>query len=61
VSQAVESNFRRIFCGINTAMIRGHWRRAAPGWTDQRVGWINPFWKGPDMTAVAERGYRLKP
>jgi hypothetical protein len=46
---------------INTAMIRGHWRRAAPGWTDQRVGWINPFWKGPDMTAVAERAYRLKP
>ena len=32
-------------------MVRGHWRRAAPGWKDQRVRWIGPYWKGPDIAA----------
>jgi hypothetical protein len=36
-------------------MIRGHWRHAGPGRTDQRVPWSNPYWEGPDMPAVVER------
>jgi hypothetical protein len=42
-------------------MVRGHWRRAPPRWADQRVRWIKPYWKGPDMAAIIERTYRLKP
>jgi hypothetical protein len=42
-------------------MVRGHWRRAAPSWTDQRLRWIQPYWKGPDLAAVIERTYKLKP
>jgi hypothetical protein len=40
--------------------VRGHWRRAQKVWTDQRLRWIEPYWKGPDMAAVIERTYRLK-
>jgi hypothetical protein len=49
---------------LHRFMVRGHGRRAAPGWTDQRVPWVNPYWRGPDMAAVlerVERAYRLKP
>lgn len=42
-------------------LVRGHWRRAAPGWSDQRLRWIEPYWKGPDLGMVIERAYRLKP
>ncbi len=42
-------------------MVRGHWRRAAKTWADQRLRWIEPYWKGPDMAAVIEQAYRLKP
>jgi hypothetical protein len=42
-------------------MVRGHWRRANPGWADQRVRWIQPYWKGPDLAAVIERTYKLTP
>ena len=42
-------------------MVRGHWRRAAPDWADQRMRWIQPYWKGPDMAAIIERTYKLKP
>lgn len=42
-------------------MVRGHFRRAQKGWTDQRPRWIAPYWKGPDMAAIIERTYRLKP
>ena len=42
-------------------MVRGHWRRAAPGWRDQRVRWIAPHWKGPDVGTIIERTYKLKP
>ena len=42
-------------------MVRGHWRRAAAGWADQRLRWIQPYWKGPDMATVIERTYKLKP
>lgn len=42
-------------------MVRGHWRRANPNWSDQRLRWIEPYWKGPDMGTVIEREYRLKP
>jgi hypothetical protein len=61
MTESKSNAFDVISADINTAMRRGHWRRAAPGWTDQRVGWSNPFWKGPDMTAVTERAYHLKP
>ena len=45
-------------------MERGHWRRrsrAARDWADQRLRWIQPYWKGPDMAAIIERTYKLKP
>jgi hypothetical protein len=42
-------------------MVRGHWRRPAKNWRDQRLRWIEPYWKGPDMAAVIEKAYRLKP
>ncbi|HTP26581.1 MAG TPA: hypothetical protein VMK12_13130, partial [Anaeromyxobacteraceae bacterium] len=42
-------------------MVRGHWRRAAANWTDRRMRWIAPYWKGPDMAAIVERTYKLKP
>ena len=41
-------------------MVRGHWRRAAAGWADQRMRWVQPYWKGPDLAAVIERTYKLK-
>ncbi|MBM4321625.1 MAG: hypothetical protein FJ125_17200, partial [Deltaproteobacteria bacterium] len=42
-------------------MVRGHWRRPAASWKEQRPRWIEPYWKGPDMAAIVEREYRLKP
>ncbi len=42
-------------------MVRGHWRRAQQNWSDRRLRWIAPYWKGPDMAAIIERAYRLKP
>lgn len=41
-------------------MVRGHWRRPQKVWSDQRLRWIEPYWKGPDMAAVIEKAYRLK-
>ena len=41
-------------------MVRGHWRRAAKSWTDQRLRWIQPYWKGPNIASVIERVYRLR-
>ena len=41
-------------------MVRGHWRRPAKNWTDRRLRWIEPYWKGPDMAAVIEKAHRLK-
>lgn len=46
---------------LHRFMVRGHWRRAAPGWKDQRMRWIAPYWKGPDLAAIIERTYKLKP
>ena len=46
---------------LHRFMVRGHWRRASPGWRDQRMRWIAPYWKGPDIAAVIERTYKLKP
>lgn len=40
--------------------VRGHWRRPSPSWSDQRLRWIEPYLKGPEMTAVIEREYELK-
>jgi hypothetical protein len=45
---------------LRRCMVRGHWRRAAKSWSDQRLRWIAPYWKGPDMAAVIERAYRMK-
>lgn len=42
-------------------MVRGHWRRANPTWKDQRLRWIEPFWKGPDLATIIEKEYRLEP
>jgi hypothetical protein len=41
-------------------MVRGHWRRPAKNWTEQRLRWIEPYWKGPDLGAIIEKAYRLK-
>jgi hypothetical protein len=46
---------------LHRFMVRGHWRRPAPDWSDQRMRWIAPYWKGPDLAAVIERTYRMKP
>ncbi|MGD9247688.1 MAG: SEC-C metal-binding domain-containing protein [Desulfobacteraceae bacterium] len=46
---------------IHRFMVRGHWRRAAPCWRDQRLRWIAPHWKGPDIGSIIERTYKLKP
>ncbi len=42
-------------------MVRGHWRRPNPDWQDQRLRWIEPYWKGPEIAAAIEREYRMKP
>jgi hypothetical protein len=34
---------------------------AGSGWVDQRMRWIEPCGKGPDLAAVIERTYKLKP
>lgn len=41
-------------------LVRGHWRRAPATWSDQRLRWIEPYWKGPDLAAVIEKAYRLR-
>ena len=46
---------------LHRFMVRGHWRRAARTWKDQRMRWVEPYWKGPDIAAVIERTYKLKP
>ena len=40
-------------------MVRGHWRRARADAADQRMHWVKPHWKGPDMATVIERTYKL--
>jgi hypothetical protein len=42
-------------------MVRGHWRKPNPSWNEQHLRWIKPYWKGPDLAAIIEREYRLKP
>lgn len=39
--------------------VRGHWRRPHTSWQDQRVRWIAPYLKGPEMAAIVEREYAL--
>jgi hypothetical protein len=57
-------DLERVYSGrpmVKKFMVRGHWRRASIKWNDQRMRWIQPHWKGPDIAAVIERAYRLKP
>ena len=42
-------------------MVRGHWRKANPTWTDQSLRWIEPYWKGPEDGVHIEKEYRMKP
>ena len=42
-------------------LVRGHWRRANPLWVDQRLRWVEPHFRGPDMAALIEREYQLAP
>lgn len=44
---------------LHRFMVRGHWRRPAKAWKDQRMRWIAPYWKGPDIAVVIERAYKL--
>jgi SEC-C motif len=44
---------------LHRFMVRGHWRRVPTGWKDQRMRWIEPYWKGPDLAAIVERTYKL--
>lgn len=46
---------------IHRCLVRGHWRRANPGWKEERARWIEPYWRGPSIAAVVERQYRLQP
>jgi hypothetical protein len=42
-------------------MVRGHWRRPNPNWTDQSLRWIEPYWRGPSLASIVEREYRVYP
>jgi hypothetical protein len=42
-------------------MVRGHWRRPNPNWTDQSLRWIEPYWRGPGLAGIVEREYRVYP
>jgi hypothetical protein len=42
-------------------LVRGHWRRAPVNAADQRMRWVRPYWKGPDMATIIGRTYKLKP
>jgi hypothetical protein len=42
-------------------MVRGHWRRPSANWSDKKMRWIEPYWKGPDLATVIEKTYKLKP
>ena len=44
---------------IKRFWVRGHWRRPSPSWQDQRVRWIAPYLKGPEVAAIVEREYEL--
>lgn len=46
---------------LHRFLVRGHWRRPAKSYKDQRPRWIEPYWKGPDLAAVVEKAYRLVP
>ena len=40
--------------------VRGHWRKANPSWHDQRLRWIEPYWKGPELATIIEKQYEMK-
>lgn len=46
---------------VHRFLVRGHWRRPAQAWSDQRLRWIAPYWKGPSLAATVERLYKMKP
>jgi hypothetical protein len=35
--------------------------RHRPTFRCWRMRWIQPYWKGPDIAAIIERTYKLKP
>jgi len=43
-------------------IVRGHWRnqRYGKGMAQSKKIWIVPFWKGPEMSEVASRKYKVK-
>lgn len=46
---------------LHRSMVRGHFRRPNPDWSDQRKRWIEPYVRGPEDAPTVEREYRLKP
>ena len=46
---------------LHRSMVRGHFRRANPDWSDRRKRWIEPYVRGPEDAPTVEREYRLKP
>lgn len=45
---------------VRRFMVRGHWRRPRSGAREQKLSWVRPHWKGPDMATIIERTYKLK-
>ncbi|MFY0539486.1 hypothetical protein [Nannocystis pusilla] len=46
---------------LHRSLVRGHFRGPHPAWKDQRVKFIEPYWRGPPDASIVERPYRLKP
>nr|MBA2319778.1 hypothetical protein [Deltaproteobacteria bacterium] len=46
---------------LHRFLVRGHWRRPGKAAKDQRLRWIEPYWKGPELAAIIEKAYRLMP
>ncbi|WP_170135647.1 YecA family protein [Nannocystis exedens] len=46
---------------LHRSLVRGHFRGPHPAWKDQRIKFIEPYWRGPPDSSIVERPYRLKP
>lgn len=42
-------------------IVRGHYRNQAYGenWKDHRMIWIQPFWKGPELSEIVNKPYKV--